>query len=96
MSLVDEFCKSSDLREKEKKHIRNATEHARAYYDSTKNEIRFVDVMEKTAKTTYDKTISMRRFVEMALELEDSVAAFYYIIIMLRLHDLIRSKKIYQ
>ena len=80
----------------EKKHIRNAIGHARVYYDPAQAQIRFVDMMEKSGKITYDKTIPMARFFEMALELEDSVAAFYYIIILLRLHDLILSKTAYQ
>lgn len=81
---------------KEKKHIRNAIGHARVYYDPEQAQIRFVDLLEKSGKVTYDKTIPMARFFEMGLELEDSVVAFYYIIIMLRLHDLILSKDAYQ
>ena len=80
----------------EKKHIRNAIGHARAFYDAANNEIRFVDIFEKEAKITYDETISIKRFGEITMEMEDSVMAFLYIIIMLRLHDLIRSKDIYK
>lgn len=81
----------------EKRHIRNAIGHARVYYYPAHAEIHFIDkkVKRGKVKVTYDETLSMTQFFEMALELEDSVMAFSYIIIMLRLHDLILSKNAY-
>jgi hypothetical protein len=72
----------------EKKHIRNAIGHATVYYDPQKDEARFVD-----KPSGYDRTLSLSRFIEMTMELEDSVAAFTYTIILLRLYDLIQFPK---
>lgn len=79
----------------EKNHIRNAIGHARAYYREEQGEIHFVDIKPKEGTISYDKTIQMRRFMEMAMELEETVEAFYLIMILLRLHDLILSKNPY-
>jgi len=71
---------------KEKKSIRNAIGHATVYYDLEKNKIRFID-----EQSSYDRTLTLNQFTEMALELDDSVAAYTYIMMLLRLHDLILS-----
>jgi len=80
----------------EKKHVRNAIGHTRIYYDSAKDEVRFVDVEPKSGKTTYDKIMKLSEFMKMALELEDSVEAFIYTIMMLRIYDFILSPNPYQ
>ena len=89
---------------REKKHIRNAIGHAKAYYNSVSDEIHFVDTRIlrdkktkiKIVKTTYDKILSMNEFAEKALELEDSVMAFSYTFLLLRIYDFIVSKNPYQ
>lgn len=82
----------------EKKHIRNSIGHARVYYDGTHapHIIHFVDYDEKKGKSTYNRYLTMNKFAEMALELEDSVDAFIYTMILLRIYDLIISKNPYQ
>lgn len=81
---------------KEKKYIRNAIGHAQFYFNPTTNHIRFVNIQEKTGKVTYDKTLSFSKFAELAMELEDSVKAFYYIMLILRIYDLTLSKDAYK
>lgn len=82
---------------KEKKRIRDSIGHARAYYNPLKDEVRFVSVDEKTGKVTYDSgTIPFSRFAEMALELEDSLVAFYNTFLLLRIYDLVVSKTPYK
>jgi hypothetical protein len=71
----------------EKKNIRNAIGHATVFYDSLKKEARFIDEI-----AGYDKILSLNQFMEMGLQLDDSVAAFTYIIILLKLYDFIMSK----
>jgi len=71
----------------EKKSIRNAIGHASVFYDSSKKEARFID-----EPAGYDRVLNVSQFMEIALQLEDSVAAFTYIMILLKLYDLILSK----
>src|SRR3989304_7355805 len=53
----------------EKNHIRNSIGHARADYNPSKDEVRFIDVNKK-GKLTYDsKYIPFAKFAEMALEI---------------------------
>ncbi len=80
----------------EKKYIRNAIGHAQFYFDPIIKTIRFVNIQEKTGKVTYDKTLSFSQFAELAMELEDSVIAFSYIILILRIYDLTLSKDAYK
>jgi len=75
----------------EKNHIRNAIAHATAYFDSSKKEARFVDEPSR-----YDKTMSLDQFAQMALELEDSTAAFSYIMLLLKLYDFIQAENPFQ
>lgn len=81
---------------REKKYIRNAIGHAQFYFNPMTNTIRFVNIKEKTGKVTYDKTLSFSQFAELAMELEDSIEAFYYIILILRIYDLTLSKDAYK
>jgi hypothetical protein len=69
------------------KSIRDAIGHANVFYDSSKKEARFIN-----APAGYDKVLSISQFMEIALQIDDSVAAFTYIMILLKLYDLILSK----
>lgn len=80
----------------EKNHIRNAIGHARVYYDSASDKVRFVNIRPKTGKVVYDRTLSTAEFWEMALELEDSVQAFLHAMLLVRLYDLVASPNPYQ
>jgi len=82
----------------EKKHIRNSIGHVRIDYDfrSSPSVIHFIDVNEKKGIITYDRNLTMRKFVEIALELEESVEAFIYTFILLKIYDLIVSEKPFQ
>ncbi len=71
----------------EKKNIRNAIGHATVFYDSSKKEARFIDTPAE-----YDRTLSVSQFMEKGLQLDDSVAAFSYIMILLKLYDFILGK----
>lgn len=71
----------------EKKSIRNAIGHANVFYDSSKKEARFIN-----APAGYDKILTVNQFMEIFLQLEDSVSAFTYIMILLKLYDLIVSE----
>jgi hypothetical protein len=79
----------------EKNHIRNAIGHARASFDAEKNEIHFLDIDPRSGKTTYDERKTLESFIELGLELEDSVDAFVYTMMLLRLYDLIVSSNPY-
>jgi hypothetical protein len=71
----------------EKKNIRDAIGHANVFYDSSKKEVRFINPPAR-----YDKTLNINQFMEMFLQLQDSVMAFTYIMVLLKLYDLILSK----
>jgi hypothetical protein len=73
---------------KEKKSIRNAIGHATVFYDPSKDEAQFVDEI-----SGYDKTLNLNQFIQILAELEDSVAAFTHVMILLRLYDFILSSK---
>ena len=76
---------------KEKNHIRNSIGHARAEYNPSRDEVRFMD-FSKTGKLTYDSTnIPFAKFAEMALEVEDSLTAFVNIFLLLKIYDFIAS-----
>lgn len=76
----------------EKRHIRNSIGHASTQYDSSNKTVHFEDYDPKTGKITYDSgLVSFTRFIEMALELEDSLMAFAYIFILLKIFDLVVS-----
>lgn len=62
-----------------KRSIRNAIAHARSFYNPSTNEIRFVDISPRTGKTKYDKTMPVKDFAEILMELEVTVDAFYSI-----------------
>lgn len=79
----------------EKKYIRNAIGHAQFYFDPVSNNVRFVNIQENKGKITYDKTMNFSKFAELAMELEDSVQAFSYILLILRIYDFILSKNCY-
>lgn len=81
---------------REKKYIRNAIGHAQFYFNPTNNNIRFVNIQEKTGNVTYDRTLGFRKFAKLSMELEDSVEAFYYIMLILRIFDLTLSKDAYK
>jgi len=74
----------------EMKHIRNAIGHARVYYDVVKDKIQFVDV-DKKNKVTYDKILDLAIFIEIEIELEGVLTAFYLILSLLNIYDLIVS-----
>jgi len=74
----------------DKRHIRNAIGHATASYDPIKDEVRFRD------RSWDSGTISLQEFYKMALELEDTVWAFFYDFLLLKIHDFILSKNPFQ
>jgi len=80
----------------DKNHIRNAIGHARADYDSTKDEVRFIDINMRD-RTKWDSgIIPLKEFLKMALELEDSIQAFFHTFILLKIYDFIASKNPFQ
>jgi len=74
----------------DKKHIRNAIGHARADYDSTKDEVQFKD------RSWDSGIIPLKEFIKMALELESSIEAFLYTFILLKIYDFVVSKNPFQ
>ena len=74
----------------DKRHIRNAIGHATAFYDPVKNEVRFID------RSWDSGIIPLREFLKMALELEDSIWAFFYDFLLLKIYDFIASKTSFQ
>lgn len=74
----------------DKKHIRNAIGHATAFYDPEKDEVQFID------RSWNSGVIPLKEFIRMALELEDSIWAFFYDFLLLRIYDFIASKKPFQ
>ncbi len=79
-----------------KNHIRNAIGHARVNYDSTKDEVQFIDINMRDGTEWDSGIIPLKEFYKMALELEDSIAAFSHTFMLLRINDLIVSKNPYQ
>jgi len=73
-----------------KKHIRNAIGHATAFYDPLKDEAEFIDRSWKSG------IIPLRDFHRMALELEDSIWAFFYDFLLLKIYDFIASQNPFQ
>jgi len=62
-----------------------------------KDTVQFVDIDEKKGTKTYDSgVITMSEFVRKALEIEDSLSAFYNTFILLRIYDLVISENPYQ
>jgi len=79
----------------EKNHIRNAIGHARANHNSANDKVHFIDT-DKHGVITWDSNdIPFSKFVEMALELEDSLTAFLDIFILLKIYDFISSTNPY-
>ncbi len=76
----------------DKNHIRNAIGHARVNYDSTKDEVQFIDINMKDETIWDSGIIPLKDFYEMASELEDSIQAFIYTFILLKTYDIIASK----
>lgn len=74
----------------DKKHIRNAIGHATAPYDPRRNEVQFIDRSWKLGP------IPSKEFYKMALELEDSIWAFHYVFLLLRIFDYIVSPNPFQ
>jgi len=77
---------------KEKKHIRNAIGHARAYYDDMEDKIQFIDV-DKNNEVTYDKTLNSAVFTHLTLGLGDVLIAFYLTWVLLNVYDLVVSNE---
>lgn len=78
----------------EKNHIRNSIAHARAIYDPKADIAQFTDIYRGTI--TYDSgPIKLSDFVQKALEIEDTLRAFYSIFLLLSVHDLILVKDYY-
>lgn len=75
----------------EKKHIRNAIAHAKAFYEVGER-VRFID--DKNPNDPYDSTMPWQRFIEIYSELEDSVNAFILNLFLLRLFDLLFAKEL--
>ena len=80
----------------DKNHIRNAIGHARADYDSTKDEVQFIDINMRDGTRWDSGIIPLKEFLKMALELEDSIWAFLYTFILLKIYDFIVSKNPFQ
>jgi len=74
----------------DKRHIRNAIGHATAFYDHVKDEVRFID------RSWDSGIIPLKEFIKMALELEDSIWAFFYNFLLLKIYDFIASKSPFQ
>lgn len=80
----------------DKNHIRNAIGHARADYDSTKDEVQFIDINMRDGTKWDSGIIPLKEFHKMALELEDSIWAFLYTFLLLKIYDFIVSKNPFQ
>lgn len=70
----------------EKQNIRNAIGHCNVYYNVLKDEVRFVN-----ERNDYDETKSLTQFMKIALELDSTVAAYTYIMLLLKVYDFIVS-----
>jgi hypothetical protein len=76
------------LREREiKTHLRNAIGHARAHYNSDKDEVHFVDVDIRNGKDSFNETYPMSKFNDTWMELIDASAAFRFSLELLPLYD---------
>ena len=74
----------------EKRHIRNAIGHAKAFYNPVKDEVQFIDMSWDSG------IIPLKEFHKRALEIEDSIWAFFYDFLLLRIYDFILSKNPFQ
>lgn len=73
----------------EKKHIRNAIAHATTFFDSEKDEVRFVD-----APSHYETTKSLNDFLLVVLEFDDIAESFSIILCLLELLKLLTIKNL--
>jgi hypothetical protein len=77
---------------KEKKHIRNAISHATAYYNDSSKSVRFIDnVIEP-----FDRTMPISEFGEQLLELESSIDAFIFFMLLLKVNDILFCLNIFE
>jgi len=72
----------------EKRHIRNAIGHARARYFPTRNEVHFEDVDTRT-KQVYHKTMSVSKFLDINMEIIDTIDSFRYTISLVYILELL-------
>ena len=70
----------------EKNDIRNAIAHAQAQYCPEQNKIHFFSE-DSVSKRIYDRTMSIKEFLAIQLELIDAIDCFYYAIM---LFDMVR------
>ena len=80
----------------DKKHIRNAIGHATTYYDSKNDVVQFINIHPKTGAKWDSGLIPLQEFHKMALELEDTISAFLYIFVLLKIYDFIASNNPFQ
>jgi hypothetical protein len=72
----------------EKRHLRNAIGHARAQYHPTRSEVHFEDVDTRT-KQVYHKTMGIDKFLDINVEIIDTVDSFRYIISLVYILELL-------
>lgn len=80
----------------EKNHLRNSIGHARFEFDSNKNLMRFIDFNPWKNIVTYDHFLSFNQFAEIGLEIEDTVEAFFFFFLMIKMRDFILSPTPYK
>ena len=67
-----------------KKHLRNAISHANVYYTLKSDKIGFVDRPIKNGQIPFEITLSFKEFVGLLSELEDSIDALQWILLISR------------
>lgn len=80
----------------EKNHLRNSIGHARFEFDSNSNLINFVDVNPRNGKINYNCSLSFNQSAEIGLEIEDTVEAFLFFFLMIKIRDFILSPSPYK
>lgn len=77
---------------KEKKHIRNAISHATAYYNDSSKSVRFIDNVVEP----FDRIMPISEFAEQLLELESSIDAFIFFMLLLKVNNILFSRNTFE
>lgn len=80
----------------EKNHLRNSISHARFEFDSNNSLVDFVDVNPWDGKINYNRSFSFNQFAEIGLEIEDTVEAFLFFFLLIKVRDFILSPTPYK
>jgi len=81
---------------KNKNSLRNSIAHARFEYNPNNKLMHFKDVNPWTGKVNYDRFLNFNQFAKIGSEIEDTVEAFLFFFLVLKIRDFILSPTPYK